>query len=110
MSLLGVFSIILNSYFSLAQPYPYPLNWCNYLIGHMANMFKAVWSVSIIFLKVKSRLSQHWKGETDMAAIVEVVKERNTKILPRRVLPSQLLQNVDLELGRVPIPKRDGKR
>ena len=56
-----------------------------YLIGHMANVFKGVGPIAVIFLEIERRLSQDREGEANVAAIIEVVEQGHAKILPRGV-------------------------
>ena len=51
----------------------------------MANMFKGIWPVGVIFLKIERWLAQNREGEANMAAVVEIIKQRNAQVFSRRI-------------------------
>ena len=73
------------------------------LVGDVPHLLEGVSHVRVALQEVEDRLAENFEGEAHVAKVVEVVVHSNAQMLALRILCVQLLQDVDLQLGRFTI-------
>uniref|UniRef100_A0A8W7PAS2 Uncharacterized protein n=1 Tax=Anopheles coluzzii TaxID=1518534 RepID=A0A8W7PAS2_ANOCL len=73
------------------------------LVGHVPDLLHREWLVLIVFHEVVHALAEHLERDADVPVVVEPVQHQDAQVPAGRIFGNDLLQHIDLQLGRLAI-------